>query len=330
MELSAPRSHLAVLAARAVLHHRSTTAASGRMSTSTVWSNTRTPPTTYLREGGSIGAYHNGVGISFIDLPSLAPLVRLILVSRVLSFVEADPPIAWLDKESLEQCSAPLAFPSGLTVLPDLDELGKFLTPYTCKAMAAVQLLPVTPGGDKLCRRLHRIFANGAITKAAAALANIKSANTLCTALVNTPVPSPAATPSKGKARAGPTPQPIHTKGRGSATSSPVKPASAKAGPSAASASSSSHPQSCSLDCAAIADAIADLRIEANIESLLYSPAVGLAELHTKETTITGLPFGRFALPKGIICPTALTFEQLASAERDGENEGIWELLRRD
>ncbi len=115
--------------------------------------------TNYLCEGGSVGVYHNGVGISFIDLPSLAPLVCLILVSHVLSFVEANPPIAWLDKESLEQCSAQLAFPSGLTVFPDLDRSGEFLMPYTRKAMAAAQLLPVTPGSDKLRRCLHWMFA---------------------------------------------------------------------------------------------------------------------------------------------------------------------------
>ncbi len=100
-----------------------------------------------------------------------------------------------------------------------------------------------------------------------------------------------------------------------------------KAGPSAASAASSLR----SLDCAAIADVIADLRIKAKTEtSLLYLRAVGLAKLRTKETAITGLPFGRFAPPKGVVCPAVLMFEQLASAEHDGENKGIWELLCRD
>ncbi len=192
------------------------------------------------------------MGISFIDLPLLAPLVRLILVSHVLSFVEADLPIAWLDKESLEQRSAQLVFPSGLTVFLDLNESGKFLTPYMRKAMAAAQLLPATPGGDKLRRCLHRMFANGTITKAAAALVNVKSPNASRAASVNTPAPSPAATPSKGKARAGPAPRPVCAKGKGSTTSSPVKPASAKASPSAASVSSSLHLQSRSLDRTAI------------------------------------------------------------------------------
>ncbi len=142
------------------------------------------------------------------------------------------------------------------------------------------------------------MFANSAIAKAAAALANMESPNTSHAMLVNTPVPLPATTPIKGKAKAGPTPQPVRAKCKGSVTSSPVKPVSAKAGPSAASASSSSLPQSRSLDHAATVDAITDLRIEANAEtSLLYSHAVGLAELCAKETAITGIPFGRFAAP---------------------------------
>lgn len=29
----------------------------------------------YLREGGSVGVFHNGMGILFTDLPSLSPLV---------------------------------------------------------------------------------------------------------------------------------------------------------------------------------------------------------------------------------------------------------------
>ncbi len=124
----------------------------------------------------------------------------------MLAFVEADPPIAWLDKDLLEQCTAQLTFPSGLTIFPDLDESGAFITPYTRKAMAAAQLLPATPGGDKLRRRLHWMFANDTITKAAAALANTESPNASCAVSVATPVPSPAVTPSKGKARAGPTP----------------------------------------------------------------------------------------------------------------------------
>ncbi len=285
----------------------------------------------YLRKGGSIRVYHNGVAISFIDLPSLAPLVLLVLVSRVLAFVEADLPIAWLDKDLLEQRTAQLTFPSSLTVFLDLDESGDFITPYTRKAMAAAQLLPATPGGDKLCGHLHWMFANDVIAKAAAALANTESPNASRAASVNTPAPPPAVTPSKGKARASPTPRPVRAKGKVSATSSPVKPVSVKAGPSAASASSSSLPQPRSLDRAAIADAIADFRIEANTEtSLLYSCTVGLARIHAKETAFTGLPFGRFALLKGIVCPAALTFEQLAGAECDGENKGIWELLHRD
>ncbi len=161
----------------------------------------------YLREGGSVGAYHNSVGISFIDVPSLAALVRLVLISHVLAFVEADLPITWLDKESLEQRTAQLMFPCGLTVFPDLDESGNFITPYTRKAMTTAQLLPATPGGDKLRRRLHRMFANDAIAKAAATLANAKSPNASHAASVKTPAPSPAVTPSKGKARAGPTPR---------------------------------------------------------------------------------------------------------------------------
>ncbi len=284
--------------------------------------------TNYLHKGSSIGAYHNGVGILFIDLPSLVPLVRLILISRMLAFVEADPPIAWLNKDSLEQRTAQLTFPSSLTIFPDLDESGDFITPYTRKAMAAAQLLLATPGGDKLHRRLHWMFANDTIAKAAAALANTESPNTSLATSVNTPAPSPAVTPSKGKARAGPTPHPTRAKGKVSAASSPVKLVSAEASPSAASASSSSLPQLRSLDRAAIVDVIADFRIEANTEtSLLYSCTVRLAEIHAKETAITGLPFGRFAPPKGVVCPAALMFEQLAGAECDGKNEGIWELL---
>ncbi len=105
----------------------------------------------------------------------------------------------------------------------------------------------------------------------------------------------------------------------------------ASASPTAASVSSSLCPLSCLLDCATIAEVIAELLIEANMEtSLLYSCTVGLAELRAKETTITSLPFGHFAPLKGVVCPTTLMFEQLASNERDGENKGIWELLRRD
>lgn len=144
--------------------------------------------------------FHNGVDISFIDLPSLGPLVCLVLVSCVLAFVDADPPIAW------EQCVAQLTFPSGLTIFPDLDELGEFLTPYTRKVMAATQLLPATLGGNKLRKHLHQMFANGAITKAAATLAKIESPNTSHAGSVNTPMPLPAVTPNKGKGKGSLTP----------------------------------------------------------------------------------------------------------------------------
>lgn len=78
-------------------------------------------------------------------------------------------------------------------------------------------------------------------------------------------------------------------------------------------------------------EAIAELHIKANMEtSLLYPCTVGLAQLHAKETTITGLPFGRFSPPKGVVCPAALTFEQFASNEHNGKNEGIWELMHCD
>ncbi len=159
-----------------------------------------------LRKGGSIRVFHNGVGISFIDLPSLGPLVCLVLVSCVLAFVDANLPIAWLDKDSLEQCVAQLTFPSGLTIFPEVDELGEFLTPYTRKAMAAAQLLPATPGGNKLHKHLHQMFANSAITKAAAMLANIESPNTSHARSVNTPMPLPAITPNKGKGKGSLTP----------------------------------------------------------------------------------------------------------------------------
>ncbi len=124
----------------------------------------------------------------------------------MLAFVDTNPPIAWLDKGSLEQGTAQLTFPSRLTVFLDHDKSGGFLTPYTCKAMAAAQLLSATLGGNKLRKCLRQIFANGAITKAAAVLANVESPNISRAVLVNMPVPLPAVTPKKGKGKAGPAP----------------------------------------------------------------------------------------------------------------------------
>ncbi len=71
--------------------------------------------------------------------------------------------------------------------------------------MAAAQLLPVMPGGDKLCNCLHKMFVDSMIAKAATALACAESLSiSMHAELVNTPGSMLVTTPVKGKGKGGP------------------------------------------------------------------------------------------------------------------------------